>query len=116
MLENEGILSGIPRERTYSSVEPYISNLLSFQDYKILYQPNAVLDQDDDEMQLAALTALGATMYRFIHPEYRGGPFFFTLIDLHRSNISVDHQWRTHTIIDLEWACLQPVQMQLPPY
>jgi hypothetical protein len=30
MLENEGIPSGIPRQRTYASVEPYISDLLSF--------------------------------------------------------------------------------------
>jgi hypothetical protein len=116
MLENEGILSGIPRERTYTSVEPYISDLLSFQDRKILHQPNAILDREDGEMQLAALTALRATMHRFIRPEYRDGPFFFTLTDLHRSNIFVDDQWRIQTIIDLEWACTQPVEMQLPPY
>jgi len=116
MLENEGIPSGIPRERTYTSVEPYISDLLSFQDNKILYQPNAVHDQNDGEIQLAALTALRATMHRFIRTEYRDGPFFYTLTDLHRSNIFVDEQWNILTIIDLEWACSQPVEMQLPPY
>ncbi|KAL3419067.1 aminoglycoside phosphotransferase [Phlyctema vagabunda] len=85
-------------------------------DCKILHQPNAVLDQDDGEMQLAALTALRATMHRFTRPEYRDGPFFFTLTDLHRSNIFVNDQWNIQTIIDLEWACSQPVEMQLPPY
>ncbi|KAH7317351.1 hypothetical protein BKA65DRAFT_570915 [Rhexocercosporidium sp. MPI-PUGE-AT-0058] len=87
MLENEGTPSGIPRQRTYRSVGPYISDLLSFQDNRILYQPNSVHNQDDGEMQFAALTALRATMHRFIRPEYRDGPFFFTLTDLHRSNI-----------------------------
>jgi Phosphotransferase enzyme family len=115
-LENDGIPSGIPRQRTYTSVEPYISDLLSFQDNKILCQPNAVHSQNDGEIQLAALTALRATMHRFIRTEYRDGPFFFTLTDLHRSNIFVDEQWNIRTIIDLEWACSQPVEMQLPPY
>jgi hypothetical protein len=67
-------------------------------------------------MQMAALTALRATMHRFIRTEYRDGPFFLTLTDLHRSNIWVDEQWNIQTIIDLEWACSQPVEMQLPPY
>ncbi|KAG9230087.1 hypothetical protein BJ875DRAFT_507532 [Amylocarpus encephaloides] len=116
MLENEGIPSGIPRQRTYRSVEPYISDLPSFQDNRILCQPNSVRNQDDGEMQLAALTALRATMHRFIPPEYRDGPFFFTLTDLHRSNIFVDEHWNIRTIIDLEWACSQPIEMQLPPY
>lgn len=116
MLENEGIPSGIPRQRTYASVEPYISDLLSFQDNKILCQPNAVRDRNDGEMQMAALTALRATMHRFIRTQYRDGPFFLTLTDLHRSNIWVDEQWNIQTIIDLEWACSQPVEMQLPPY
>jgi len=116
MLENEGIPSGIPRQRTYRSVEPYISDLLSFQDNRILCQPNSVHNQDDGEMQLAALTALRATMHRFTRPEYRDGPFFFTLTDLHRSNIFVDEHWNIRTIIDLEWACSQPIEMQLPPY
>lgn len=115
-LENEGIPSGIPRERTYTSIEPYLSDLLSFQDHKILHQPNAIHDQDDGKIQLSALTALRATMHHFIRPQYRDGPFFLTLTDLHRSNIFVDKQWNIQTIIDLEWACTQPVEMQLPPY
>lgn len=116
ILENEGIPSAIPREMTYSSVEPYISDLLTLQDNKLLYQPNAIHDQADGEMQLAALTALRATMHRFIRPEYRDGPFYYTLTDLQQNNIFVDEQWNIQTIIDLEWAQSQPIEMQLPPY
>lgn len=116
MLENEGIPSGIPRQRTYTAVEPYISDLLSFQDSKTLNQPNAVHDQDDGERQLAALTALRATMHHFISPEYRDGPFFYTLTDLHQCNIFVDEQWNIQTIIDLEWAHSKPIEMQTPPH
>ncbi|KAL2023979.1 hypothetical protein VTK56DRAFT_214 [Thermocarpiscus australiensis] len=116
LLENEGIPSGVPRQRTYSSVEPYISDLLSFQDNKLLYQPNAIHHQEDGEMQLAALTALRATMHRFIRTDYRDGPFYYTLTDLQQNNIFVDEQWNVHTVIDLEWAQSQPIEMQLPPY
>lgn len=116
MLENEGIPSGIPQQRTYSSVEPYISDLLSFQDNKLLYQPNSIHDQADGEMQLAALAALRATMHRFIRTEYRDGPFYYTLTDLQQNNIFVDEQWNIQSIIDLEWAQSQPIEMQLPPY
>ncbi|KAH8905679.1 hypothetical protein BR93DRAFT_945406 [Coniochaeta sp. PMI_546] len=104
MLENEGIPSGIPRYRTYAT------------DSKVINQPNAIHNQDDGESQLAALAALRTTMHHFISPEYREGPFFYTLSDLHQGNIFVDEQWNIQTIIDLEWACAKPIEMQLPPY
>ncbi|KAI1504954.1 hypothetical protein F5X99DRAFT_331996 [Biscogniauxia marginata] len=116
LLENEGIPSGIPRQRTYSSIEPYISDFLSFQDNKLIYQPNAIHHQQDGEMQLAALTALRATMHRFIRTDYRDGPFYYTLTDLQQNNVFVDEQWNIQTVIDLEWAQSQPIEMQLPPY
>ncbi|KAH8909319.1 hypothetical protein BR93DRAFT_992151, partial [Coniochaeta sp. PMI_546] len=116
LLENEGIPSGIPRERTYSCVEPYISDLLSFQDNKLVYQPNAIHDQADGEMQLAALAALRAIMHRFIRNDYRDGPFHYTRTDLQQNNIFVDEQWNIQTVIDLEWAQSLPIEMQLPPY
>lgn len=116
MLENEGIPSGIPRYRTYAAVESYLSDLLSLQDSRAMNQPNAIHDQDDGESQLAALAALRATMHHFISPEYREGPFFYTLSDLHQANIFVDEQWNVQTIIDLEWAYAKPVEMQLAPY
>ena len=67
-------------------------------------------------MQLAALTALRAIMHRFINTDYREGPFFYTLTDLQQNNIFVDEEWNIQTIIDLEWAHSQPVEMQVPPY
>jgi hypothetical protein len=116
MLENEGIPTGIPRHRVYAQVESYLSDLLSFQDNKIRHQPNAIHDQEDGKMQLAALTALRATMHHFIRPEGRDGPFFLHLTDLHQHNIFVDQDWNIQTIIDLEWAHTLPLEMHLPPY
>lgn len=54
MLENEGIPTDIPRHRLYAQVESYLSDLLSFQDNKVRHQPNAVHDEEDGKMQLAA--------------------------------------------------------------
>ncbi|KGQ09099.1 putative 3-hydroxyisobutyrate dehydrogenase [Beauveria bassiana D1-5] len=114
--ENEGIPSGIPRDRTYAETEAYISDLITVQDNKIRHQPNAIHDVTDCRKQLAALTALRAVMHQFIKPELRDGPFFYTLTDLHPSNIFVDEYWNVVDIIDLEWAHSMPLQMQRPPF
>ncbi|KAJ6781954.1 hypothetical protein PWT90_02019 [Aphanocladium album] len=116
MIENDGVPSGIPRERTYLEVDPYISDLLSLQDSKLRYQPNSMLDTDDGKRQMAALTCLRATLHHFLDARYRQGPFYLTLTDLHRSNIFVDENWNIKTIIDLEWTHTLPVEMQSPPY
>lgn len=46
---------------------------------------------------------------------FRDGPFFFSLIDVHPNNVFVDADWRIKCLIDLEWACVRPVEMLLAP-
>lgn len=116
MLENEGIPIGIPRDRTYAETEAYISDLLTVQDNKLRHQPNAIHDETDGRKQLAALAAMRATMHHFTEPELRAGPFYYTLTDLHTSNIFVDEHWNVQDIIDLDWAHSMPLQMQRPPF
>lgn len=116
MVENEGIPTRIPRQRTYLDTDSYVSDLLSLQSSKLQNQPNSVLDIEDGRRQMAALTALRATMHHFIDPDYRQGPFYLTLSDLHQNNIFVDEQWNIKAIIDLEWAHTVPADMQLPPF
>ncbi len=115
-LENEGIPTAIDRKSTYSAVEPYVLDLLTCHDHRIHYQPNSIHDSDDGEQQLAALTMMRATLHHFIHPEYRHGPFVFTLTDLHPSNIYVDKDCHITSLIDLEWACSLPIEFQGPPF
>ncbi|KAM3531623.1 hypothetical protein NHJ13051_000688 [Beauveria bassiana] len=116
MVENAGIPSEIPRQRTYLEVESYLSDLLSLQDAKLRHQPNSMENYEDGQRQMAALTGLRATMHLFLNPKYRQGPFYLTLSDLHPNNIFVDEKWNIKTIIDLEWASTSPVEMQTPPY
>ncbi|KAM3495338.1 hypothetical protein MY3957_001361 [Beauveria namnaoensis] len=116
MVENAGIPSEIPRQRTYLEVESYLSDLLSLQDAKLRHQPNSMENYEDGQRQMAALTGLRATMHLFLNPNYRQGPFYLTLSDLHPNNIFVDEKWNIKTIIDLEWASTTPVEMQTPPY
>ena len=115
MHENEGIPSGIPRNRIYALAEPFIFYLLSLQDNKLRFQPNAIHDQDDGRVQMAALTALRATAHHFIAPASRDGPFFYTLSDMQQNNIFVDEHWNVETVIDLEWAYSLPADIQPPP-
>ncbi|KAJ6189761.1 hypothetical protein N7519_004669 [Penicillium mononematosum] len=53
---------------------------------------------------------------QFISRQYRDGPFVLTLTDLHASNIFVDENWHITSLIDLEWACSSPIELQTPPY
>jgi hypothetical protein len=52
----------------------------------------------------------------FISSQYRDGPFILSLTDLHPSNIFVDNDWHITSLIDLEWACIFPIELQTPPY
>ncbi|KAH8432430.1 uncharacterized protein LDX57_010066 [Aspergillus melleus] len=114
-LENEGIPT-FPRETTYTSVEPYILDLLHCHNNRIRHQPNAIHNVKDGQEQLAALTMMHGLLHRFVSRKYRNGPFVLTLTDLHPSNIFVDDDWHITSLIDLEWACSFPIEMQTPPY
>ncbi|KAJ5971878.1 uncharacterized protein N7479_001796 [Penicillium vulpinum] len=113
--ENEGIPT-IPRNCTYQSVEPYILDLLQLHDNRIHHQLNAIHNLNDGQNQLAALTMMRGLLHQFISRQYRNGPFVLTLTDLHASNIFVDEDWHITSLIDLEWACSLPIELQMPPY
>jgi hypothetical protein len=115
-LENEGIPTGINRNSTYSATDLYLLDLLRCHDNRIHYQPNSIHNEDDGRQQLAALTIMRATLHHFTDRQYRQGPFFLWLTDGHQSNIFVDSQWHITCLIDLEWACAMPIELQCPPY
>ena len=115
-LENEGIPTNIDRTFTYDAVEPYVSDLLSYHDNRLLHQPNAVLDEADGRVQMAALSIMRSVSHRFINRHFRHGPFLLTLTDFQQSNIFVDDDWHIRYVVDLEWACSLPIEMQHPPY
>lgn len=114
--ENSGIPTDIARDQTYSCVDDYYADLIGLHDNRIWHQPNSILDQSDGEAQLSALTMMRALLHRFTNKDVRQGPFVFALTDLHQSNIFVDDNWHIISIIDLEWACVRPIEMLHPPY
>ncbi|GAB1205928.1 hypothetical protein APSETT445_004607 [Aspergillus pseudonomiae] len=85
-------------------------------DNRLYYQPNAIHSINDGEEQFAALTMMRGLLHQFVSRQYRDGPFVLTLTDLHPSNIFVDEDWHVTSLIDLEWACSFPVELQTPPY
>ncbi|EEP78370.1 predicted protein [Uncinocarpus reesii 1704] len=115
-LENEGIPTHIGRDQVYFTSESYVLDLLACYDNKLRYQPNSVLDKFDGCAQMAAITVMRATHPHYLQRGLRRGPFILTLTDLHQSNIFVDQDWNIKYIIDLEWACSQPVDMLRAPY
>lgn len=114
-LENNQIPTDIPRDLTYTSVEPYFLDLIACQDNRLRHQPNAIHDKADGEDQLASLTAMRALLPKFTDRNLRHGPFITTLTDFHQSNIFVDSNWHITCLIDLEWSCIRPIEMLNPP-
>lgn len=115
-LENLGIPTDIPRSQTYPTTDAYFSDLLACHDHRMRYMPNSMHSKSDGQEQLSALTLMRALSRHFINHNLRHGPFVLTLTDLHQSNIFVDSNWHITAIIDLEWACARPIEMQHPPY
>ncbi|KAI9841636.1 MAG: hypothetical protein M1837_000483 [Sclerophora amabilis] len=117
-MENENIPIDIPRELTYATTESYVVDLLHCHRTRIIHQPNSIHDEKDGLYQVSAMTAMGAVpvFEHFFDRCLRNGPFALTLTDLHHSNIFVDENWHITHLVDLEWACARPVEMQHPPY
>ncbi|KAF2453057.1 hypothetical protein BDY21DRAFT_388290 [Lineolata rhizophorae] len=104
-LENFGIPTDIPKDRTYVTA-----------DARIRYMPNSIHNTLDGQAQLSALTMMRSLLPHFTDRDLRWGPFILMLTDLHQSNIFVSNDWHVTAIIDLEWACALPIEMLHPPY
>ena len=115
-LENEGVPTGIARNQTYTSTEQYVLDTLAYHESLLRYRPNSIHDESDCIGQMAALTAMRAVLPHFVGRDLRNGPFQLMLTDLHPPNIYVDKKWRIKYLIDLEWACSLPIEMQSPPH
>ncbi|GKZ36754.1 hypothetical protein AbraIFM66950_007951 [Aspergillus brasiliensis] len=115
-LENEHIPTGIHRDYTYSTVDSYVSDVLTFHDNRFRFQPNAVNDLGDSVFELSSLSAMRTISKSFFEKELGRGPFVLSLTDLHQSNIFVDDDWNVTCLVDLEWACSLPIEMIRPFY
>lgn len=115
-LPNEHIPVDMPRDRTYDTVESYISDLIELHESRLRHQPNGILDEEDGLYQTSALMVLRSVWPCFFRRDLRRGPFFLSLTDLHQPNIFVDDEWNITCLIDLEWAHSAPVEMIHPPH
>ncbi|KKZ61481.1 hypothetical protein EMCG_00143 [[Emmonsia] crescens] len=116
ILENQKIPTDMPQNRTYSTIESYVRDLLFIHDNRLRYQPNGVTSSKDGITQMAALATMRTICSDFFDRKLQHGPFVLTLTDLHASNFFVDDDWHITKVIDLEWACIRPLEMQHPPY
>jgi hypothetical protein len=115
-MESQGAPRAIEQNTTYTSVEPYIFDLLDYHDRRFLSQPNAVFDSLDGQTQMAQNVLLRAVGHHFLRWDLRNGPYALRLTDLHQGNIFVDEMWNITYLIDLEWVCSLPMDMLGAPY
>lgn len=97
--------------RTYESVEPYVSDLLTTHDNRFMAQLNAVKNAADCYYHMAVQVALRAVSYHYIDRDLRQGPFGMQFTDLHQGNLIVDDDWNITYLIDQEWICARSPQM-----
>ena len=116
ILENEGTPRTIQRGDTYTCTEPFVSDMITLHDNRLLSNPNAVYDAEDCRSQMAQRTLLRALSHHYIRQERRTGPFLLQFTDFHASNIFVDEEWNVTCLIDLEWICALPAEMLAVPY
>ncbi|KAE8352430.1 hypothetical protein BDV28DRAFT_125778 [Aspergillus coremiiformis] len=114
-LENDNIPVNMPRDLTYSSTHAYAIDLLATHDSRLYHQPNAINNEADFILQASILAIMRMLPPLFLKNNHYG-PFFFSLTDLHRSNIFVDEQWHVTCLVDLEWGCTLPAEMLRVPY
>lgn len=112
--EREGVFSGIPRNRTYTTTESYVADLLSFHDKWLAHKDNFIASLEYGRRQLAALVILRSTAHLFTNQEFRNGPFQLTLTELHMPNIFTDDTGRITTIIDIGAAALPREMVPAP--
>lgn len=115
-LENEGVPTNIARKDIYTTTEPYMLDLLAYHDSLLRHRTTSISDHLDCRAQMAVVTGIRAVLPHFINRDLRSGPFLFTLTDIHQSNIYVDEEWHIEYLIDLQWACSLPMEMQNPPH
>ncbi|KAK1772055.1 hypothetical protein QBC33DRAFT_575755 [Phialemonium atrogriseum] len=100
ILENDGAPRVMHRNDTYTCVEPYVSDMLTFH------------DGQGCRYQMAVRALLRAICFRYEDRDLRHSPFVIQFTDLHASNIL----WNITSVIDLEWICAQPPEMLDLPY
>ncbi|KAG5917188.1 hypothetical protein E4U42_007356 [Claviceps africana] len=116
LLENCGAKRSIPVRRTYSSTEPFISDMITLHDNYFYGNQSAVDDEHDCRNQMAVRALLRTISHHYIRNECRDGPFLPQLTDLHQSNIFVDKDWEVTCLLDLEWLCALPPEALSAPY
>ncbi|KAL4877851.1 hypothetical protein BJY04DRAFT_209593 [Aspergillus karnatakaensis] len=101
---------------TYSTVDSFVADTLSFHDSRLQSQPNAVNEMPDFLYQASCLATMRTVSPLFSQRHLRRRPFLFSLTDLHPSNIFVDENWHITSLVDLEFACSVPIEMIHPPH
>lgn len=115
-LENEGTERITQKDDTYASTEPFVSDMITFHDNRLLSNPNAVYDAEDCRTQMTQRILLRALSHQYINRARRNGPFLLQLTDVNASNIFVDKECNLTCLIDLEWICALPAEMLAVPY
>ncbi|POR33381.1 Aminoglycoside phosphotransferase [Tolypocladium paradoxum] len=116
ILESEGTPRTTWTNQTYACVDPFVADLISLHDNRLLSNPSATDEEGDCRSQMAIRALLRTMTHHFVQRGRRNGPFAVQLTDLHPGNILVDKDWNVTCIFDLGEMCALPLEMVSVPY
>ncbi|OAF55588.1 hypothetical protein VC83_07569 [Pseudogymnoascus destructans] len=116
LAQNEGTERITQKDDTYASTEPFVSDMITFHDERLLSNPNAVYDTGDCRTQMTQRILLRVLSHQYINRARRNGPFLLQLTDVNPSNIFVNKECNLTCLVDLEWICALPAEMLAVPY
>jgi len=111
ILENDNASRTILRNETYTSTEPFVTDMLIFYDDFFLSNLRTVLSIGDYLGQMALKTLLRVISYHYIQHETHNRPFCLQLTNFHVSNIFVNKDRNITYLIDYEWVYTLPAEM-----
>lgn len=115
MLESEGARRTIPVDKTYTNVDQYVSDMLTFFESHFRVAPNAAFDRTDCQAQMSVMVFLRAVSHHFLDHPRRNGPFLLYMSDKNAGNFMVDNEWNVTAMFDLEWIFSAPADVLHPP-
>lgn len=116
ILESEGTPRTMRTSETYGCIDPFVADMISLHDNRLLSNPSATDDEADCRSLMVVRAMLRTMTHHFVRRERRNGSFGVQLTDLHPGNILVDANWNITCILDLGEMCALPLEMVSVPY
>ncbi len=97
-----------------SSIDYYTSQTHLFKHW-LNEQHNSVYDESDAIAKFLTREVFRCIIPHFVNEQLNNGPYFLFHLDLHATNVIVNHQFKIEAILDWEFTSAVPTQVEFSP-